>query len=87
VYWRGGQQAARGAALYASGARHSFTYPPDCRRGLQRRRQYARSWLAAVITAGSVGALAVFCALVPGAAGVQRRFETVFATSALAVLT
>ena len=43
--------------------------------------------LAAVITAGSVGALAAFCALALGAAGVQRRPETVFATSALALLT
>jgi hypothetical protein len=28
VYWWGGQQAARGGALYAPCARYSFTYPP-----------------------------------------------------------
>ena len=28
VYWWGGQQAARGGALYAPGARYNFTYPP-----------------------------------------------------------
>ncbi len=87
VYWWGGQQAARGGALYAPGARYSFTYPPFAAVIFSVAASAPEGALAAVITAGSVGALAVFCALALGAAGVQRRPETVFATSALALLT
>lgn len=87
VYWWGGQQAARGGALYAPGARYSFTYPPFAAVIFSVAAGAPEGALAAVITAGSVGALAVFCALALGAAGVQRRLETVFAISALALLT
>ena len=87
VYWWGGQQAARGGTLYAPGARYSFTYPPFAAVIFSVAARAPEGALAAVITAGSVGALAAFCTLALGAAGVQRRPGTVFATSALALLT
>ena len=87
VYWWGGQQAARGGTLYAPGARYSFTYPPFAAVIFSVAARAPEGALAAVITAGSVGALAGFCALALGAAGVQRRPGTVFAASALALLT
>ncbi len=87
VYWWGGQQAARGGALYAAGARYSFTYPPLAAVIFSVAARSPEGWLAAVITAGSAGALAVLCALALAAAGVRRRPETVFAASALALLT
>jgi alpha-1,2-mannosyltransferase len=43
--------------------------------------------LAVVITAASIGALAALCALSLGLAGIRRRPETVFAVTALALLT
>ena len=87
VYWWGGQQAARGGTLYAPGARYSFTYPPFAAVIFSVAARAPEGARAAVITAGSVGALAGFCALALGAAGVQRRPGTVFAASALALLT
>ena len=87
VYWWGGQQAARGGTLYAPGARYSFTYPPFAAVIFSVAARAPEGALAAVITAGSVGALAGFCTLALGAAGVQRRPGTVFAASALALLT
>jgi alpha-1,2-mannosyltransferase len=87
VYWWGGQQAARGGALYAPGARYSFTYPPFAAALFTLAAPAPEGDLAAVITAASTGALAVLCALSLGAAGVRRRPETVFAVMALALLT
>lgn len=87
VYWWGGQQAAGGGALYAPGARYSFTYPPFAAALFSLAARGPEGALAAVITAASIGALAVLCALSLGAAGVRRRPETVFAVTALALLT
>jgi alpha-1,2-mannosyltransferase len=87
VYWWGGQQAARGGALYAPGARYSFTYPPFAAALFTLAALAPEGDLAAVITVASIGALAVLCALSLGAAGVRRRPETVFAATALALLT
>jgi alpha-1,2-mannosyltransferase len=87
VYWWGGQQAARGGPLYAPGARYSFTYPPFAAVLFSVAARAPEGSLAAVIMAGSVGALVVLCALALGAVGVRRRPETVLAVSALALLT
>ena len=87
VYWWGGRQAARGAALYAPGARYSFTYPPFAAALFALAARGPEGGLAAVLTVASAGALAVLCALSLGAAGVRRRPETVFAVTALALLT
>ena len=87
VYWWGGQQAARGGALYAPGASYSFTYPPFAAAIFGVAARAPEGYLAAVVTAGSIGALAAFCAQALGAARVRRRPETVFATTALALLT
>ena len=87
VYWWGGQQAARGGALYAPGARYSFTYPPFAAALFALAAPAPEGGLAAVITVASTGALVVLCALSLGAAGVRRRPETVFAVTALALLT
>jgi alpha-1,2-mannosyltransferase len=87
VYWWGGQQAAHGAALYAPGARYSFTYPPFAAALFTITAHAPEGALAAVLTVASTGALAVLCALSLGAAGVRRRPETVFAVTALALLT
>jgi alpha-1,2-mannosyltransferase len=87
VYWWGGQQAARGGPLYAPGARYSFTYPPFAAAQFALAAHGPEGDLAAVITVASTGALAVLCALSLGAAGVRQRPETVFAVTALALLT
>ena len=87
VYWWGGQQAARGGPLYAPGARYSFTYPPFAAALFALAAHGPEGELAAVITVASIGALAVLCALSLGLAGVRRRPETVFAVTALALLT
>ncbi|MFY9931657.1 MAG: glycosyltransferase 87 family protein [Streptosporangiaceae bacterium] len=87
VYWWGGQQAARGGTLYAPGSRYSFTYPPFAAALFITAAHAPEGALAAVITVASVGALAVLCALSLGAAGIRRRPETVFAVTALALLT
>jgi alpha-1,2-mannosyltransferase len=87
VYWWGGQQAAHGGTLYAPGARYSFTYPPFAAALFTLAAYGPEGDLAAVITVASIGALAVLCALSLGAAGVRRRPETVFAVTALALLT
>ena len=87
VYWWGGQQAARGGALYAPGARYSFTYPPFAAALFSLAAPAPEGGLAAVITVVSIGALALLAALSLGAAGVRRRPDTVFAVTALALLT
>ena len=87
VYWWGGQQAARGAALYAPGSRYSFTYPPFAAALFTIASHAPEGYLAAVVTVASIGALAVLCALSLGSAGVRRQPETVFAVTVLALLT
>ena len=83
----GGQQASRGGTLYAPGTRYSFTYPPFAAALFPIAAHAPEGDLAAVITVASIGALAVLCALALGTAGVRRRPETVFAVTALALLT
>jgi len=87
VYWWGGWQAVHGAALYAPGAAYHFTYPPFAASLFGIGANAPVSYTQAAITAGSVCALLVLCALALGAAGVRRRPETVFAVTALALLT
>ena len=88
VYWWGGRQAAAGGrALYAPGAPFSFTYPPFAAALFAVFAGAPAGVLKAVLTAGSLAALPVLCGLSLGAAGVQRRPETVFAVSAAALLT
>jgi alpha-1,2-mannosyltransferase len=87
VYWWGGQQAAWSGTLYAPGARYSFTYPPFAAALFGLAARAPEGALAAAITAASIGALVALCALSLGAAGVRRRPETVFAVTALALLT
>ena len=87
VYWWGGQQAARGGALYTPGARYSFTYPPFAAALFGLASRAPEGVLAVVITATSTGALAALCAQSLGLAGIRRRPETVFAVTALALLT
>ena len=87
VYWWGGQHAARGGVLYAPAARYSFTYPPFAAALFGIAAHGSEGTLAAVITSASIGALTALCALSLGAAGVRRRPETVFAVTALALLT
>jgi alpha-1,2-mannosyltransferase len=88
VYWWGGRQAAAGGrALYAPGAPFSFTYPPFAAVLFAVFAGAPAGVLKAALTAGSLAALPVLCGLSLGAAGVQRRPETVFAVSAAALLT
>jgi alpha-1,2-mannosyltransferase len=87
VYWWGGQQAARGAALYAPGARYSFTYPPFAAALFAIAADGPEGVLKAAITAGSAVALPVLCWQSLGMAGIRRRPETVFTVSALALST
>ena len=87
VYWWGGQQASRDGPLYAVGARYSFTYPPFAAALFTMAAHAPEGYLAAVVTVASIGTLAVLCALSLGSAGVRRRPETVFAVTALALLT
>ncbi|MGH3150981.1 MAG: glycosyltransferase family 87 protein, partial [Streptosporangiaceae bacterium] len=88
VYWWGGRQAALGGgALYAPGARYSFTYPPFAAALFNIAAHAPEGCLAAVITAASIGALTVLCARSLSTAGIRRRPETVFAVMALALLT
>ncbi|MBV9095074.1 MAG: DUF2029 domain-containing protein [Streptosporangiaceae bacterium] len=87
VYWWAGQADARGAALYPPGPGYRFTYPPFAAVLFRAGAAAPEGWLAAAITAASVVALAVLCWLSLEAAGVRRRPETVFAVTALAMLT
>jgi alpha-1,2-mannosyltransferase len=87
VYWWGGQQASRGGTLYAPGTRYSFTYPPFAAAVFTIAAHAPEGDLAAGITVASIGALAVLSALSLDMAGVRRRPETVFAVTALALLT
>ncbi len=87
VYWWAGQQAARGAALYASGGPYNFTYPPFAASVFRLGAAAPEGWLAAVITAGSIAALVALCWQSLGAAGLRRRPDTMFAVAALALLT
>ena len=88
VYWWGGQQAsAGGGGLYAPGAPFSFTYPPFAALLFAVFAGTSIGVLRAALTTGSVAALAVLSGLSLGAAGLRRRPESVFALSAMALLT
>ena len=88
VYWWGGQQAvAGGGALYAPGAPFSFTYPPFAALLFAAFARAPIGVLKAALTAGNVAGLAVLAGLSLGAAGVRRRPESVFAVSAIGLLT
>jgi alpha-1,2-mannosyltransferase len=88
VYWWGGQQATGGGgALYAPGAPFNFTYPPFVARLFAVFAGAPIGVLKAALTAGSVAGLAVLAGLSLGAAGVRPRAESVFAMSAIALLT
>ena len=88
VYWWGGQQAtACGGALYAPGAPFIFTYPPFAALLFAVLAGASIGLLKAVLTVGSVAGLAVLSGLSLGAAGVRRRAESVFAVSAIGLLT
>ena len=88
VYWWGGQQAAAdGGALYAAGAPFHFTYPPFAALLFAAGAGASIGALKAVLTAGSTAGLVALCGLSLGAAGVRRRPGTVFAVSALSLLT
>ena len=87
VYWWGGQQAARGAALYAPRAPYSFTYPPFAALVFAVTAGTSTGFLEIAITVASVVALAGLCAQSLAAAGLPRRPETVFAVTALAATT
>jgi alpha-1,2-mannosyltransferase len=85
--WGGRQAAAGGGALYAPGARFSFTYPPFAAVLFAVFAGAPAGVLKIVLTAASLTALAVLCRQALAAAGVRPRPETVFAVSALALLT
>jgi alpha-1,2-mannosyltransferase len=85
--WGGRQAAAGGGALYAPGARFSFTYPPFAAVLFAAFAGAPAGVLKIVLTAASLAALAVLCGQALAAAGVRPRPETVFAVSALALLT
>jgi alpha-1,2-mannosyltransferase len=87
VYWWGGQQAARGAALYAPRAPFNFTYPPFAAMVFATTAGTSTGFLETAITVASVVALATLCGQSLGAAGLRRRPETVFAVTALAATT
>jgi alpha-1,2-mannosyltransferase len=88
VYRWGGQQAAAGGgALYAPGAPFRFTYPPFAALLFATVAGAPIGVLKAILTVGSLVALAVLCAQALAAAEVRRRPETVFAISAVALLT
>ena len=88
VYWWGGQQAtAGGGALYAPAAPLSFTYPPFAALLFAVFAGAPIGVLKGVLTVGSLVALVALCGLSLGAAGVRRRPESVFAMSAIALLT
>ncbi len=85
VYWWGGLHAVHGLALYGTGARYSFTYPPFAAALFGAGGDASLSALKAALTVASACALPVFCWAILGAAGVPRRAGTVFAVTALAL--
>ena len=88
VYWWGGQQAtAGGGAMYAPGTLLTFTYPPFAALLFAVFAGAPIGVLKGVLTVGSLVALVALCGLSLGVAGVRRRPESVFAMSAIALLT
>jgi alpha-1,2-mannosyltransferase len=88
VYWWGGQQAAAGGgALYTPAAPYSFTYPPFAALLFAAGAGASAGVLKIALTAGSLVALPLLCGQALAAAGVRRRPETIFAVSALGLLT
>jgi alpha-1,2-mannosyltransferase len=86
VYWWGGRQAAHGLALYGSGARYSFTYPPFAAAVFGAGGEFSVGVLKAALTVASAAALPVLCWATLRAAGVRGRAVPVFAATALALL-
>jgi len=86
VYWWGGHQAVRDAAIYAPAALYHFTYPPFAAVLFGIGADAPVIYMKDAITAGSVFALVALCWMVLGATGVRRRPETVFAVVAFALL-
>jgi alpha-1,2-mannosyltransferase len=86
VYWWGGQQAARGGALYTPGSPFSFTYPPFAALVFATAAGTSVGFVKVAITVASLVALALLCGQALGAAGLRRRPETVFAVTALSLL-
>ncbi len=88
VYWWGGQQAAAGGGgLYAPGAPFIFTYPPFAALLFAVFAGAPIGVLKAAVAAASMVALAVLSGLSLSAAGARPRAESVFAVSALGLLT
>lgn len=87
VYWWGARQAVHDAALYARGARYSFTYPPFAAALFGVAAYAPKLCLKLAITAVSVLSLLVLCRQALGAVGVRRAPRLVFAAAALALLT
>jgi alpha-1,2-mannosyltransferase len=88
VYWWGGRQAAAGGgALYLPAAPFSFTYPPFAALLFAADAGASASALKVALTAGSLAALPLLCGQSLAAAGVRLRAETIFAISAVALLT
>ena len=88
VYWWGGRQAAAGGgALYTPAALYSFTYPPFAALLFAASAGASAGVLKIALTAGSLVALPLLCGQALAAAGVRRRPETIFAVSALGLLT
>ena len=86
VYWWGGHQAARDAAIYAPQALYHFTYPPFAAVLFGLSADVPVVYLKDAIAAGSIVALVALCWMVLGASGMRRRPEAVFAVVALALL-
>ena len=75
------------AALYAPGAPFNFTYPPFAALMFAVFTGTSTGVLKAALTVGSLAGLAVLAGLSLGAAGVRRSAESVFAVSAIGLLT
>ena len=81
------QATAGGGALYAPGTPLTFTYPPFAALLFAVFAGAPLGVLKGVLTVGSLVALVALCGLSLGAAGVRQRPESVFAMSAIALLT
>src|ERR1035441_6813511 len=82
-----GSRPPGAGALYAPGSPFSFTYPPFAALVFATTAGTSIGFLKIAITAASVVALAGLCGQSLAAAGLPRRPETVFAPTALALLT
>ena len=88
VYWWGGQQAAAGRrGAVRSGHAVHLHLPAVCRAAVRAVAGAPLRATKVALTVGSLVALPVLCGQSLAAAGVRRRPESVFAVSALALLT